>query len=282
MSSEQAPTKRKISDFFTSTKKAKTTEVAEETATDANAETSGEPSADEEKCPVISSYQDLDQLLPADWKAALDLDNKPYWKSIKDNLQARAEKKEQIFPPMNLTFNALQKCPLSNVRVVIIGQDPYHDDNQAMGLCFSVPRGVKVPSSLQNIYKELVADVPGFSKPAHGDLSSWAAQGVLMLNATLTVGAHKANSHKDVGWQKFTDSVVAALRQREHLVWVLWGAFAQKKAGAVNKKENCVLSSPHPSGLSAHRGFFGSKPFSQCNAYLEEHGQEPVDWNIPK
>lgn len=186
----------------------------------------------------------------------------------------------RIFPPGNLIFNALNSTPLDNVQVVILGQDPYHGPGQAHGLSFSVPRGVPVPPSLQNIYKELESDL-GLAPPAHGDLSSWARQGVLLLNAVLTVEAHKAGSHQNQGWEQFTDRVVSVVNDnRVGVVFMLWGSYAQKKGAFIDRNRHLVLTAPHPSPLSVYRGFSGCRHFSQCNGYLQSNGRKPVDWRV--
>ncbi len=196
-----------------------------------------------------------------------------------------------MFPPPGCIFRALNACRLADVRVVILGQDPYHDDGQACGLSFSVPKSQRVPSSLQNIYKELNADLQ-LPRPGHGDLERWAAQGVLLLNAVLTVRAHAANSHAKRGWEAFTDAVIRCVARRggAPVVFMLWGKTAQEKAkvvlgGGVFAKQDArakhvILQAPHPSGLSAHRGFFGCKHFSAANAALQAAGVEPIDWQI--
>ena len=188
-----------------------------------------------------------------------------------------------VYPPRGGRLAALELTPLDAVKVVILGQDPYHGPGQAMGLCFAVPEGVKVPPSLVNIYKELEADV-GIARPAHGDLSKWARQGVLLLNNTLTVEGGKAGSHAKRGWDAITDACVAAVAAREEpAVFILWGSHAQAKAQRIEHlrdPRHCVIESPHPSPLSAHRGFFGSRPFSRTNAFLAEHGRTPIDWAV--
>lgn len=182
------------------------------------------------------------------------------------------------YPPGKWIFRAFDECPLSEVKVVILGQDPYHGPGQANGLCFSVNEGVTRPPSLVNIYKELQADL-GVHPPPTGDLSHWAQQGVLLLNSILSVQAHQAGSHQKKGWEEFTDAVIQVVNDRcEHVVFILWGSYAQKKGFVVDREKHLVLSAPHPSPLSAHRGFFGSRPFSQTNAYLEANGKRPVDW----
>ena len=188
--------------------------------------------------------------------------------------------KHKIFPPLSHVFNAFNSCPFGDVKVVILGQDPYHDDGQAMGLSFSVPQGFKLPSSLLNIFKELETDL-GVPRSTCGDLTPWAQQGVLLLNAVLTVRAHQANSHEGKGWERFTDFVIKTVSEKcENVVFMLWGKFAEKKAARVDSKRHLVLRSAHPSGLSASRGFFGCKHFSQANAYLKAKGREEVNWSL--
>ena len=188
-----------------------------------------------------------------------------------------------VYPPRGCRLKALELTPLDSVKVVILGQDPYHGPGQAMGLSFAVPEGVKVPPSLANIYKELEADL-GIARPAHGDLSAWARRGVLLLNNTLTVEGGKAASHAGRGWETVTDACVAAVAARaEPSVFILWGSHAQAKAKRIEglrAGQHCVIESPHPSPLSAYRGFFGSRPFSRANAFLTEHGRAPVDWQV--
>ena len=198
-------------------------------------------------------------------------------------LVAEEQAGKQIYPPRGCRLKALELTPLDEVKVVILGQDPYHGPGQAMGLCFSVPEGVKIPPSLVNIYKELEADL-GVARADHGDLSKWAQQGVLLLNNTLTVEAAKAGSHAKRGWDAITDACVAAVAARdEPSVFILWGSHAQAKAkriAGLRDGPHCVIESPHPSPLSAHRGFFGSKPFSRTNAFLSGHGREAIDWAL--
>lgn len=184
----------------------------------------------------------------------------------------------KVYPPGRLIFNAFDQCPFDQVKVVIIGQDPYHEPGQAQGLCFSVPDGVQIPPSLVNIYKEIESDL-GVKCPPSGDLTRWARQGVLLLNATLTVREHQAGSHQRQGWEQFTDAVIATLsRERTGLVFLLWGSYAQGKRMLIDTSRHLVLQSPHPSPLSAHRGFFGNHHFSQTNAWLQAHGQMPIQW----
>jgi uracil-DNA glycosylase len=184
-----------------------------------------------------------------------------------------------IYPPGSLIFNAFNLCPFQNVKAVIIGQDPYHGPGQAHGLCFSVRDGVAFPPSLINIFKEIASDT-GIPRPTSGNLERWASQGVLLLNATLTVRAHMAGSHQKKGWEQFTDSVIDVLnREKSNLVFFLWGAYAQKKGEAIDRTKHLVLESVHPSPLSAMRGFFGNNHFSKCNDYLKAHGIVPIDWS---
>ncbi len=222
--------------------------------------------------------------LPPAWQALLkDELQKPYWCSLEQRLGAAYES-GAVYPPAQQLFAAFERTPPTCVRAVILGQDPYHEPGQANGLAFSVSRGVKLPPSLQNIYKELEADL-GVPAAKSGDLTSWAQQGVFLLNTVLSVRAHAANSHKDFGWQSFTDAVIAALAELpQPVAFILWGAQAQKKAALVEKSPypRLVLQSPHPSPLSAYRGFFGSRPFSQINAFLVSYGFSPVDWKIPE
>ncbi len=186
----------------------------------------------------------------------------------------------QVFPAPDDIFNAFSLTPLSSVKAVILGQDPYHGDGQAHGLCFSVKPDVDIPPSLQNIFKELKDDL-GCYIPNNGYLKKWADQGVLMLNTVLTVRAHQANSHRGIGWEEFTDAAIRVLNDQDRpIVFILWGAPAQKKAAMLNNPKHLILKAPHPSPLSAYRGFFGSKPFSQTNDFLKEHGIEPIDWQI--
>lgn len=190
-------------------------------------------------------------------------------------------KQTLIFPPENLVLNAFRLTPFENIKVVILGQDPYHNDGQAHGLSFSVPEGMALPPSLKNIYTELVSDIPGFQYPSSGNLTKWAEQGVLLLNATLTVRAHQAASHQRKGWEEFTDQIIHIVSQKlENVVFMLWGSYAQKKSMLIDPKKHLILKAVHPSPLSAHRGFFGCKHFSKANVYLQSKGREPIDWQI--
>lgn len=215
-----------------------------------------------------------------DWKVALkDVLKTYYFKKILLDLQEEY-KHHIIFPDRQKIFSAFNTTPFHNVKVVILGQDPYHDENQANGLCFSVNKGEKIPPSLRNIYKELEADL-GLKMPDHGELFPWAEQGVLLLNASLSVRAHQAASHKKLGWEKFTDAVIKNLsHQKEHLVFMLWGSHAQKKEVFIDSKKHLVLKAVHPSPLSAYRGFFGCKHFSKANQFLSENHLSPINWHI--
>lgn len=214
------------------------------------------------------------------WKAVLAEEfAKPYFREL--SLFVREEyKTKTVYPPPKLVFSAFDLCPFEKVKVVILGQDPYHGKGQACGLCFSVQEGVSIPPSLQNIFKELHADI-GMPIPATGDLEPWARQGVLLLNATLTVLAGRPMSHHGKGWEEFTASAVKALSdKREHLVFLLWGKNAQERGKEIDRAKHLVLEAPHPSPYSANSGFFGSRHFSRANAYLAEHGMEPIDWHL--
>ena len=194
------------------------------------------------------------------------------WEKVKEEYQIT-----KCFPPKNQIFRAIELTPFEEVKVVIIGQDPYHNDNQANGLCFSVSDKVKAPPSLKNIFKELEDDL-GIKKTSN-ELEMWAKQGVLLLNATLTVRAHEANSHKDLGWEQFTDFIIKEISdKKENVVFVLWGNFAQKKARFIDTSKHFIIQSVHPSPHSVYKGFFGSRPFSKINKFLEEKGKEPINW----
>lgn len=205
----------------------------------------------------------------------------PYFRELMLHVQAEREAGKVIYPPKEDVFNAFAMTALEDIRVVILGQDPYHGPHQAHGLCFSVLPGVKIPPSLRNIYKELADDIDGFSIPNHGTLSPWAEQGVLLLNTVLTVEQGKAHSHAKLGWETFTDKVIEVVNQHcSNVVFLLWGSHAQKKGNTINREKHHVLHAPHPSPLSAHRGFFGSKPFSQTNQLLTESGKAPIQWQV--
>lgn len=219
-------------------------------------------------------------MIENDWLPALGAEfRKPYYKDLYTFVKNEYNT-TRVFPPADDIFNAFHLTPLSKVKVVIIGQDPYHEPGQAHGLCFSVKPGVDVPPSLVNIYKELADDL-GCYTPNNGYLEKWAKQGVLMLNTVLTVQAHRANSHRGKGWEEFTDAAIRALNTQDRpIVFILWGKPAQTKKSMLNNPNHLILEAPHPSPLSAYRGFFGSKPFSKTNAFLCKNGQEPIDWQI--
>ncbi|OSI09718.1 uracil-DNA glycosylase [Neisseria zoodegmatis] len=205
----------------------------------------------------------------------------PYFQHILDVVRAEREGGQIVYPPASDVFNAFKATEFDQVKVVILGQDPYHGVGQAHGLAFSVRPDIAIPPSLVNIYKELANDIAGFQIPRHGCLQHWAEQGVLLLNTVLTVRAGQAHSHASLGWEKFTDRVIAQLNEhREHIVFLLWGSHAQKKGAFIDRSRHLVLTSPHPSPLSAHRGFFGCRHFSQANRYLQEHGETPIDWQV--
>ncbi|MBV7388018.1 uracil-DNA glycosylase [Pasteurellaceae bacterium TAE3-ERU1] len=206
----------------------------------------------------------------------------PYFQTIMQKVNHEIAQGKVIYPPHEAIFNAFRLTEFDAVKVVILGQDPYHGPGQAHGLAFSVRPHVRTPPSLVNIYKELSTDIDGFTTPNHGYLKAWAERGVLLLNTVLTVEQGRAHSHADFGWETFTEHVIAKLEQeREHLVFMLWGAHAQKKGKFIDRRRHCVLSAPHPSPLSAHRGFLGCRHFSQANAYLREHDIAPIDWQLP-
>lgn len=220
--------------------------------------------------------------IPESWRAALEpVLATPEARRLNHWLDEEEAARRAICPPRDACFRALELTPLHSVKVVILGQDPYHGPGQAMGLAFSVPEGVRPPPSLANIYKELAADC-GIATPAHGDLSGWARQGVLLLNTVLSVEAGKAGSHAGRGWETITDACVAAVAARDYpSVFILWGSHARAKAARIPRLAqgpHCVLASPHPSPLSAYRGFFGSRPFSRANAFLTRKGRQPIDW----
>lgn len=217
--------------------------------------------------------------IPASWQASLGPElSKPYFVELTKFLaQERASK--EIFPPENEVFSALEHTPYDQVNALLLGQDPYHDNDQAHGLCFSVKPGIKAPPSLANMYKELKTDL-GCKIPNNGYLVPWAKQGLLMINAVLTVQAHTPNSHKDRGWEQFTDAIIRKVNERPHVVFLLWGAYAQKKIKLIDAKKHTIIKCAHPSPLSATK-FFGSKPFSQTNEALKAHGQPEINWQIP-
>lgn len=223
-------------------------------------------------------HSDMNVRIDESWQQVLQPEfDKPYFELL-TNFVRNAYRTTQCFPPAGQIFRAFDLCPFNRVRVVIIGQDPYHDFNQAHGLCFSVQDGVRVPPSLENIYKELNRDL-GKPIPTSGNLTHWAEQGVLLLNATLTVEAHRAGSHQGKGWEELTDAAIQALNnQRENVVFMLWGSYAQRKGQFIDRRRHLVLTAVHPSPLSAYRGFIGCGHFSQANAYLQQHGQTPINW----
>jgi uracil-DNA glycosylase len=220
-------------------------------------------------------------LISSDWQQVLAEEfEKPYFHQLQDFISTERQT-ETIFPTAADIFSAFELTPYENVRVLLLGQDPYHDNNQAHGLCFSVNPGIKTPPSLVNIYKELKSDLE-LNIPNNGYLVPWAQQGVLMLNAVLTVRAHTPNSHKDKGWETFTDAVISKVNQKiDPVIFVLWGGYAQKKLKLINTSLHTVIQSAHPSPLSARNGFFGSKPFSAINTVLKSGGQSAIDWQIP-
>lgn len=212
------------------------------------------------------------------WKSVLNNEfEKEYFAKLTGFIKSEYNN-GRVYPPGSLIFNSFNRCPFDRVKAVIIGQDPYHGPGQAHGLCFSVRDGIDFPPSLVNIFKEISMDL-GIPRPSSGNLERWAEQGVLLLNATLTVREHQAGSHQNKGWEQFTDSVITILnREKENIVFFLWGAYAQKKGESIDRSKHLVLESVHPSPLSASRGFFGNKHFSRCNEYLRNHGIEPVNW----
>ena len=221
----------------------------------------------------------MDVKIEPTWKQQLGMEfDKPYFATLAEQVR-QAYRMGPCFPPSRLVFNAFNLCPFDEVKVVIMGQDPYHEPGQAMGLSFSVPEGVAIPPSLQNIFKEIQADL-GKPLPTCGNLTRWASQGVLLLNATLTVQAHVPNSHQRLGWSVFTDAAICALSaHREHLVFMLWGGYARSKRSLIDGQRHLILESVHPSPLSANRGgWFGNHHFSKCNAYLQSHGMTGIDW----
>ena len=219
--------------------------------------------------------------LDPEWLRCLQSEfDAPYMQKLLAFLAAEKAAGKAIYPPSPLWFNALNHTPFSKVKVVILGQDPYHGPHQAHGLCFSVPEDIKPPPSLVNIFSEIKRDLD-LNPPSHGNLTAWADQGVLLMNAVLTVEQSKAGAHQGKGWEIFTDRVIELLNeQREHLVFLLWGSYAQKKGALIDRKKHLVLTSPHPSPLSAYRGFIGNAHFSKTNAYLQQNGSEIIDWQL--
>ena len=212
------------------------------------------------------------------WQEVLQTEfDKPYFENLVGFVKQEYAS-NTIFPPAGQIFNAFNTCPFNNVKVVILGQDPYHGPGQAHGLCFSVNDGIQFPPSLQNIFKEITSDL-GIPVPKTGNLTRWAEQGVLLLNATLTVRASQAGSHQGKGWEEFTDAVIKTISEKaENVVFILWGSYAIKKKSLINASKHCILTAPHPSPLSSYRGFFGCKHFSQTNTYLTSKGKTPINW----
>jgi uracil-DNA glycosylase len=228
---------------------------------------------------LIEKQEELKSNIGEDWFKELEAEfKKEYMNELKVFLEKDAQEFE-IFPPQADTFNAFKYCPLGKLKVVILGQDPYHGQGQAHGLCFSVKEGIKPPPSLINIFKELETDIEGFKRPSSGNLSHWASQGVFLLNTCLSVRAHQAGSHFNKGWEIFTDKVIQIINnKKENVIFLLWGAPARKKISMIDKTKHLVLEAPHPSPLSAHRGFLGCKHFSQINTYLKNQSIPEIDW----
>lgn len=231
---------------------------------------------------IITEHMGIEVNIADSWKSILQQEfDFPYFESLRLFLKQEKAKGIVIFPPEPQIFSAFNHTPLENVKVVILGQDPYHGAGKAHGLCFSVNKGIAIPPSLKNIYKELQDDIPEFIVPQHGDLSAWAKQGVLLLNATLTVKKDKAGSHQGKGWEQFTDTVIKKLSDsKEHLVFILWGKFAQSKVPLIDGNKHLVLRAAHPSPFSAYNGFWGCKHFSTTNAYLRKMGVATIDWQV--
>ena len=277
-----APTQKSLTSFFSTKKEKKEEPKKDDEAEKENIKMTAT------KSPEISSSAppkgELEMLFSEKTWLEIFAENefqKSYFKQLSAFL-ANEFKTQRVFPPKEQIFRCFNTLPIDKVKVVIIGQDPYHDTNQAMGLCFSVNKGIKIPSSLLNMYKELKSDL-NCRIPTHGDLSKWQSQGIMMLNTSLTVRAHNANSHSKKGWEQFTDKAIEKLaKARKNIVFLLWGKNAQEKEKLIKRSgnEHLVLKSAHPSGLSAHRGFFGNKHFSQTNAYLKKNSIEPIDWQI--
>ncbi len=233
---------------------------------------------DEELTSALVVKSNMDLKIEPSWQEALTEEfEKPYFNELTETVK-QAYLNEVIYPHPKNIFSAFSFCTFDKVKVVILGQDPYHGTGQAHGLSFSVPDGIKTPPSLQNIYKELKSDI-GKEIPTHGNLEHWAKQGVLLLNATLTVKASEAGSHQGIGWETFTDTIIKTISdKKEHVVFILWGKYAQAKASLIDQNKHLILTAPHPSPFSAYTGFFGSKPFSKTNEYLEKHGLKKIEW----
>jgi uracil-DNA glycosylase len=227
------------------------------------------------------SFASMDVKIEASWKAALNSEfGQPYFHELTVFLKEEKQRGKTIYPAGSNIFHAFEATPLPQVKVVILGQDPYHNPHQAHGLAFSVQKGVAPPPSLVNIYKEIQTDL-GLPVPNHGHLEHWARQGVLLLNAALTVEAHKPMSHSKIGWHEFTNQVIKTVSsEKDHVVFMLWGGFAKSKQELIDKSKHLILTAAHPSPLSAHNGFFGCRHFSKANKWLEAHGIEPIDWSI--
>jgi uracil-DNA glycosylase len=220
--------------------------------------------------------------IPANWQLTLGNEfDKPYFREILKKIEVDLSEGKIIFPPIEIVFNSLVLTPFHSIKVVIIGQDPYHGEVEANGLSFSVNEGIKIPPSLRNIFKELSSDINGFEIPNHGNLEKWAKQGVLLLNNSLTVIKDLPNSHSKIGWEQFTNKIIENIsNQNQHVVFILWGKNAQEKIQFINPNKHLVIKSVHPSPLSASRGFFGSKPFSKTNEYLIKNNKTPIDWQL--
>lgn len=226
---------------------------------------------------------DLDVIqIDSSWKNILREEfQKPYFEQIKSFLEQEKNNWSVIYPKWSDIFNAFNQTPFDEVKVVVLGQDPYHGEGEAHWLCFSVQDGIRIPPSLRNIFKELVTDIPGFVSPVSGNLLAWAQQGVFLLNATLTVRKDTPNSHKDAGWQQFTDAVIKKISdKKEYIVFILWWAYAQSKINLIDQDKHLVLQSPHPSPFSAHKWFFGCKHFSKTNKYLSAHWKKEINWQL--
>ncbi len=230
---------------------------------------------------ILSKFENMKKMYDESWTPVLKpLFKQDYMKRLSAFVQ-QERSRATVFPPQHLVFNAFRLTSFEDVKVVILGQDPYHNVGQAHGLSFSVPAGIPHPPSLRNIFAELVTDIPGFQVPVSGDLTYWAQQGVLLLNATLTVRAHEAASHQGKGWETFTDQVISAISsQLNHVVFLLWGSYAQRKSVLIETHKHLILKTVHPSPLSVYRGFFGCRHFSQANTYLSEHDKQPIDWRL--
>jgi uracil-DNA glycosylase len=254
---------------------------ASDTKTNHSRSTAGQPPPPIGVQDMAGDDAEPDIKMEASWKRELLAEfSLPYMKELRAFLKSELASRQRIYPKPSEIFAAFQHTPFEQTKVVILGQDPYHGPGQAHGLCFSVRPGVKPPPSLVNIFKELKSDL-GIERPTHGYLVSWADQGVLLLNSVLTVRDGQPASHQGHGWERFTDRAIHLLAEkRENLVFVLWGAYAQKKGAFIDPQRHLIIQGPHPSPLSASRGFFGSQPFSQINAYLRKHGQSAIDWNL--